>query len=170
MKRKNLGLFAGIGSAIILGIIFTGAGMASQKTLVVSSSEQRIDYGNRIFVYEGGVIATWDDIVLEADEMDVYLTEENTLKEIMARGNVKVIQKEKNRQVSGESVIFVAEDDKLIMEGQVRYQDELGNDLQADKMTIWIGTERIEAEGAPVKAIYILQESEEEQTSDPTSG
>ncbi len=162
MKRKNISISKGIGLVVILGIIFTGAGMASQKTLVVSSSEQRIDYGNRVFIYEGEVVATWDDIVLEADEMDVYLTEENALKEIMARGNVKVIQKEKNRLVSGESVIFIAEDDRLIMEGQVHYRDELGNDLQAHKMTIWIKAERIEAEGTPVKAIYILQEPEEE--------
>ncbi|HDZ49708.1 MAG TPA: hypothetical protein ENH69_00630, partial [Candidatus Aerophobetes bacterium] len=122
----------------------------------------RIDYGNQVFTYKGEVKATWEDIVLEADEMEVYLTEENALKEIIARGNVKVIQREKNRQVNGESAIYVAEDDRLIMEGQVHYQDELGNDLKADKMTIWIKTEKIEAEGTPVEAIYVLKELEEE--------
>lgn len=162
MKKKSISLFAGIGLVLIVGIIFAGAAMANQNTLVVSSSEQRIDYGNRVFTYKGEVKATWGDIVLEADEMEVYLTEENTLKEIIARGNVKVIQKEKNRQVIGESAIYVAEDDRLIIEGQVHYQDELGNDLKADKMTIWIKTEKIEAEGTPVKAIYVLKELEEE--------
>lgn len=161
MKRKNISLFTEIGLVLILSIIFAGAAVANQKTLVVSSSEQRIDYGNRVFTYKGEVNATWEDIVLEADEMDVYLTEENTLKEIIARGNVKVIQKDKNRQVNGESAIITG-DDRLIMEGQVHYQDELGNDLQAHKMTIWIKTEKIEAEGTPVKAIYILKELEEE--------
>jgi hypothetical protein len=29
-------------------------------------------------------------------------------------------------------------------------------------MTIWIKTERLEAEGTPVKAIYVLEELEEE--------
>ncbi len=162
MKKKSISLFAGIGLVLILGIIFAGAAVANQETLVVSSSEQRIDYGNRVFIYKGEVKASWGDIVLDADEMEVYLTEENTLKEIIARGNVKVIQKEKNRQVNGESAIYIAEDDKLIMEGQVYYQDELGNDLKADKMTIWIRTEKIEAEGTPVEAIYVLKELEEE--------
>lgn len=162
MKRKTISLFPEIGLVLILSIIFAGAAVANQKTLVVSSSEQRIDYGNRVFTYKGEVKATWEDIVLEADEMEVYLTEENTLKEMIARGNVKVIQKEKNRQVNGESAIYVAEDDRLIMEGQVHYRDELGNDLQGHKMTIWIKTEKIEAEGTPVKAIYILKEVEEE--------
>ncbi len=162
MKKKSISLFAEIGLVLILSIIFAGAAMANQKTLVVSASEQRIDYVNQVFTYKGEVKATWEDIVLEADEMEVYLTEENTLKEMIARGNVKVIQKEKNRQVSGESAIYVAEDDRLIMEGQVHYRDELGNDLKADKMTIWVKTEKIEAEGTPVKAIYILEELEEE--------
>ena len=162
MKGENISLFAEIGLVLILSIVFAGTAAANQKTLVVSSSEQRIDYGNQVFTYKGEVKATWEDIVLEADEMEVYLTEENTLKEIIARGNVKVIQREKNRQVNGESAIYVAEDDRLIMEGQVHYQDELGNDLKADKMTIWIKTEKIEAEGTPVEAIYVLKELEEE--------
>ncbi len=162
MKGKNISLFAEIGLVLILSIVFAGTAAANQKTLVVSSSEQRIDYGNQVFTYKGEVKATWEDIVLEADEMEVYLTEENALKEIIARGNVKVIQREKNRQVNGESAIYVAEDDRLIMEGQVHYQDELGNDLKADKMTIWIKTEKIEAEGTPVEAIYVLKELEEE--------
>ncbi len=162
MKRKSISLLAEIGLVLILSIIFAGTAVANQKTLVVSSSEQKIDYGNQVFTYRGEVRAVWEDIVLEADEMEVYLTEENTLREIIARGNVKVIQKEKNRQVSGESAIYLAEDDRLIMEGQVHYQDELGNDLRADKMTIWIKTEKIEAEGTPVEAIYVLEELGEE--------
>ena len=163
MKMKRMNSFAEIGLALILGIIFTGAATANQKTLVVSSSEQRIDYRNRVFIYKGEVKATWEDIVLEADEMEVHLTGEDTLKEIIARGNVKVTQKEKNRQVSGESAIYIAEDDKLIIEGQAYYQDELGNNLRADKITLWVATEKLEAEGTPVKAIYILKELEEEE-------
>ena len=162
MKRKRMNFFVGVGLVLILSVILTGASLANQKTMVVSSSEQKIDYGNRVFIYKGEVKATWEDIVLEADEMEVYLTEENTLREIVARGNVKVLQKEKNRQVSGASAIYTAEDDKLIVEGQAHYQDELGNELQADKITLWIATERLEAEGTPVKAIYVLEELEEE--------
>ncbi len=162
MKRKSISLFAEIGLVFILGIIFAGAATANQETLIVSSSQQRIDYGNRVFIYEGEVRATWGDIVLQADEMEVHLTEENTLKKITARGNVKVIQKEKNRIVSGESAIYIAEDDRLIIEGQAHYQDELGNDLKADKITLWITTEKLEAEGTPVEAIYVLKKLEEE--------
>ena len=162
MKKKSASLFVEIGLVFIVVIVLAGAAMADQKTLVVTSSEQRIDYGNRVFIYEGEVRAAWEDIVLESDKMEVHLTEENTLREIIASGNVRVLQIEKNRQVEGESATYLAEDDRLIMEGQVHYQDELGNDLQAYKMIIWIRTEKIEAEGSPVTAIYVLKELEEE--------
>jgi lipopolysaccharide transport protein LptA len=162
MNRKRRSFFVGMGLVLISSIICAGTALANQKTMVVSSLEQKIDYENQIFVYTGEVKATWGDIVMEADEMEVYLTEENTLKEIVGRGNVKVLRKETNRQVTGTSAIYTPEDDKLIVEGQAHYQDELGNDLQADKITLWITTEKIEAEGTPVTAIYVLKELEEE--------
>lgn len=162
MKTKKINSFVVAGLILIISVILAGTALAAQKMLVVSSSEQKIDYGNQVFIYKGEVKATWENIVLEADEMEVYLTEENVLKEIVARGNVKVLQKEKGRQVSGASAVYSAEDSRLVIEGQVYYQDALGNELRADKMTIWIKTERLEAEGTPVKAIYVLEELEEE--------
>ena len=162
MKRKKRSFFVGMGLVFISSIICAGTALANQKTMEVSSLEQKIDYENQIFVYRGEVRAIWGDIVMEADEMEVYLTEKNTLKEIIARGNVKVLRKEKNRQVTGTSAIYTPEDDKLIVEGQAHYQDELGNELKADKITLWITTERIEAQGTPVIAIYVLEELGEE--------
>lgn len=170
MKMKRMALLIGVGLILILSIALAETTLAAQRTMVVSSSEQRIDYGNRVFVYKGEVKASWEDIVLEADEMEVYLTEENTLKEIIAKGNVKVVQEKKGRTVKGAMATYTAEDDVLIMAGQAHYQDEMGNDLQAQKITMWIETEKLEAEGTPVKAIYVLEELEEEETGGPAGG
>lgn len=170
MRRRKISFFTGIGLVLILSIIFTGTVLAAEKTLIVTSSQQRIDYANRTLFYKGEVKAIWEDITLEADEMEVYLTEENTLKEIIARGNVKVLQKKKKREVRGAMATYNAEEDKLIVEGQVHYQDELGNNLQAEKMILWIGTEKLEAEGAPVKATYVLERLKKEKVGGSTSG
>jgi len=170
MKRKRVSFLIGAGLILSLGIALIETAVAAEKMLVVSSSQQRIDYGNRVLFYKGEVKATWGDIVLEADEMEVYLTEENTLKEIVARGNVKVLQEKKKRHVNGAMATYTAEDDRLIVEGQAHYQDELGNDLQAQKIIIWIGMEKLEAEGTPVKATYVLEELKEEKAGGSTSG
>jgi len=165
-----MSFFIGVGLVLILSIILAGTVLAADKTLLVTSSQQRIDYGNRVLFYKGEVKAVWKDIVLEADEMEVYLTEKNTLKEIIAKGNVKVLQKEKKRQISGAMATYDAKEDRLIMEGQAHYQDELGNDLQAEKIILWIGTEKLEAEGTPVKATYVLEELKKEKAGGSASG
>ncbi len=162
MEKKRIGFLIGAGLTLILSITLMEAALAAQKELSVEASWQKIDYGNQVFFFRGEVKATWNAMVIEADEMEVYLTEENDLREIVAKGNVKVFQGEKKRYVTGARATYTAEDDRLIIEGQAHYQDELGNDLQAEKIILWIEIEKLEAEGTPVKAIYVLKEPEEE--------
>ncbi len=153
---------------LIMGLILWVAMSLSstvfaQKELVVSSLHQRIDYANRILFYEGKVEATWEDLLLQSDEMQVYLTKENDLKEIIAKGNVSITQRDKKRQVTGQMSTYSGEDDKLMIQGSAHYHDELGNDLLAEKISIWLGTEKLEAEGAPVQATYALGSLREEE-------
>jgi len=162
MEKKRIGFLIGAGLTLILSITLMEAALAAQKELSVEASWQKIDYGNQVFFFRGEVKAAWNAMVIEADEMEVYLTEENDLREIVAKGNVKVFQGEKKRYVTGAMATYTAEDDRLIIEGQAHYQDELGNDLQAEKIILWIATEKLEAEGTPVEAIYVLKELEEE--------
>ncbi|MFQ5835380.1 MAG: LptA/OstA family protein, partial [bacterium] len=106
---------------------------------------------------------TWEDLLLLSDEMQVYLTKENNLKEIIAKGNVSITQGNKKRQVTGQMATYTGEDDKLVMQGNAHYHDELGNDLLGEKITIWLGIEKLEAEGTPVQATYVLGSLKEEE-------
>ncbi|MFQ6067511.1 MAG: LptA/OstA family protein [bacterium] len=153
--KKKVRLFLGLG--VILWVVMSLCSIVSaQKELVVSSSQQRIDYANRILFYKGKVKATWEDLLLLSDEMEVYLTKENDLKEIIAKGNVSITQGDKKRQATGQMATYTGEDDKITIEGNAHYHDELGNDLLAEKISIWLGTEKLEAEGTPVQATYVL--------------
>lgn len=153
-----------LGMVLILWVIMSlSSTVFAQKELVVSSSQQRIDYTNRILFYRGEVKATWEDLLLLSDEMEVYLTEENNLKEVIAKGNVSITQGNKKRQATGQMATYTGEDDKLIIQGNAHYHDELGNDLLAEKIIIWIGTEKLEAEGSPVQATYVLGSLREEE-------
>ncbi len=157
-----------LGMVLILWVIMSlSSTVFAQKELVVSSSQQRIDYANRILFYIGEVKATWGDLLLLSDEMEVYLTEENNLKEVIAKGNVSITQGitqgNKKRQATGQMATYTGEDNKLIIQGNAHYHDELGNDLLAEKITIWIGTEKLEAEGSPVQATYVLGSLREEE-------
>jgi lipopolysaccharide transport protein LptA len=160
--KKKVRLILGMG-LVVWVVMSLSSIVFAQKELVVSSSQQRIDYANRILFYKGKVKATWEDLLLLSDEMQVYLTKENNLKEVIAKGNVSVTQGNKKRQATGQMATYTGEDDKLIIQGNAHYHDELGNDLLAEKISIWIGTEKLEAEGSPVQATYVLGSLKEEE-------
>jgi len=156
MGRK---IFIMSGLMLLFSVSLAGATSAAQKTLEITSSYIRIDYDSGAIYYSGNAKAVWEGVIMEADEMEIFLTEENTVERIEARGNVKVIQEEEKRQAGGEIAIYIAEDDKFVLENKAYYYDESGSSLLAEKITIWIEAERLEAEGiegVPIKATYIL--------------
>lgn len=156
MGRK---IFMISGLILLFSVSLAGVTSAAQKTLEITSSYIRIDYNSGVVYYQGNVEAVWENTIMEADEMQIFLTEENTMERIEAKGNVKVIQEEGKRQAGGEIGIYTAEDDKFVLENKAYYHDESGNSLLAEKIIIWIETERLEAEGtegAPIRATYIL--------------
>ena len=130
----------------------------SRVELTVTSQYQKVDYANRVFVYSGEVRLDWDDLIVEADEISAYLTEENTLMRIVAQGNVRITDGTRNMKAFCELATFTPEDDKIVLEGSAQYEDEFGNTLLADRVILWRGEERMEATGSPVKATYFLEE------------
>ena len=151
-------IFSRTGGVIFLMIVFCGGVFAQQpkEELVVTSRHQRIDYTNRVFIYSGEVRLDWKDLRVEADEISAYLTEENTLMKMVAKGKVRIT--EKTRKTSCELATYTPEDDKIVLEGSARYEDEFGNTLLADKVILWRGEEKMEATGSPVRATYFLEE------------
>lgn len=156
MRRK---IFMISGLILLFSVSLAGAISAAQETIEITSSSIRIDYDSGAVYCKGDAKAVWGGVIMEADEMQIFLTEENTVEKIEARGNVKVIQEKEKREAGGEMAIYTAEDDKFVLEDKAYYYDESGNSLLAEKIIIWIEAERLEAEGiegVPVKATYIL--------------
>ncbi|NQS89028.1 hypothetical protein HQ584_04480 [Patescibacteria group bacterium] len=149
---------------VILGL--SHPGLAQQK-LTVTASQQSIDYTKNLLVYRGDVEATWEDLKLRAEQVEVYLTKENTLNKIVAREQVKITRATNNIQVSCRIATYTYEDGILTLEGDVQYADEMGINLLAEQMVIWTKEEKLEAKGSPVEATYILGK---EETSGPASG
>jgi len=149
---------------VILGL--TQLSFAQQK-LMVTSSEQSINYSKHLLIYKGDVKVTWEDLKLEAEQMEVYLTDKNTLNRIVANGKVKLNRTVNNIQVNCQTATYTYEDGILTLEGDVQYTDKMGNNLLAEQMVIWTEEERLEAKGSPVTATYILGE---EEKSGLTSG
>jgi len=127
----------------------------AEEKLVVISDQQKIDYAKRVLSYQGNVEASWENYIFKASQLEIYLTEKNTLERIVAMGGVKITQNEL-MQASCQKIVYTASDGLLILEGDVNYKDNLGNTLLAQKVSIWTLEKKLEAEGTPVKATYIV--------------
>jgi len=154
----------------LMVIIFLGSSGLSQAAsgksqFIVTSSRQEIDYKNRVFVYKGNVKAQWGEISLEAETLETYITAENVLQRIVGKEKVKLVQG--GREANCQLFTYTFKDDKTVLEGDVHYTDQLGNTLTADKVIIWEKGERLEAEGSPVRATFILEE--EKKNVSPSS-
>lgn len=146
---------------VLLGVFFSSQGICAneERKITVSSDRQSIDYSKKILTYQGNVKISWDNYFVEAEKVDVYLAPDNTLDRIVATGGVKISQ-DKKAQGSCQKLSYSARENTVILEGQVSYLDEMGNTFLAQKITIWIEEKKLEAEGNPVEATYILKEEE----------
>lgn len=156
MRRLTILIFV---FAVVVAVPMGKVALGEQQKITVTSDQQSIDYAKRIIVYQGNVRITWKDYRIEADEVEVFLTQKETLEKIVATDRVKINQGEKING-SCQKVTYFAHEDILVLEGEVEYQDNIGNNLQAQKVTIWAKEKKLQAEGKPVKAIYILKEEE----------
>ncbi len=156
-----------MGGAAVLMILFSGwaLGQEPEEQLTVTSQHQKVDYVNRIFVYSGEVLLEWKDVVIEGDEVSVYITEENTLIKLVAKGRVRITEKETKTKTSGEMATYTAEDDKIVLEGNAQYEDDFGNTILADRIVLWREERRMEATGSPVRATYFLEEVQVDSSS-----
>ena len=126
MRRK---IFMISGLILLFSVSLAGATSAAQETIEITSSSIRIDYDSGAVYCKGDAKAVWGGVIMEADEMQIFLTEENTVEKIEARGNVKVIQEEGKRQAGCEMAIYTAEDDKFVLEIKAYYYDESGKGI-----------------------------------------
>jgi lipopolysaccharide transport protein LptA len=156
-----------MGGAAVLMILFSGwaLGQEPEEQLTVTSQHQKVDYVSRIFVYSGEVLLDWKDVVIEGDEVSVYITEENTLIKLVAKGKVRITEKETKTKTSGEMATYTAEDDKIVLEGNAQYEDDFGNTILADRIVLWREERRMEATGSPVRATYFLEEVQVDSSS-----
>jgi lipopolysaccharide transport protein LptA len=137
-----------------LTVMLAVAGSAAEEPLTVTSQEQILDYRSRVATYTGQVRATHTQFVFEAERVEVYFTEANTVDHITAVGQVNVTQAGGARQASCRTATYRAGAEIVELEQDVRYEDELGNRLQAERITIYLEEQRLEATGAPVTSTF----------------
>ena len=96
--------------------------------------------------FKGNVIAKQEDITIQTDLMVVsYDPESKKLKEIIAHGNVRVVQAD--RRATSKKATFHQNENKVVLDGDVVIR-EGDNVLRGERVTYYIDEERSVVEGA----------------------
>ncbi len=119
------------------------------ETIVITSESLVADNKKNTATFQGSVKAVKGDIILFADEMTVFYTEDQgKIKRIVAEGNTKLVQGK--RIITSDKAEYFVEKETIILTGNP-IASEGNNVISGTKMEYFINNERVVVEKSKVK-------------------
>jgi len=142
-EKKGVGKSGGKGLKTDKGFGFT----ASRAPIDITSDTVEADQKTNTVTFKGNVIAKQEDTTLYSNTLVVtYDPNTKKLKEIIAVGNVKVVQLD--RRATGQKATFDQEKNKVVLDGEAVAR-EGANVIRGERITFYVDEERTVVE--PVK-------------------
>ena len=142
-EKKSVGKSGEKGLKTDKGFGFT----ASRAPIDITSDTVEAEQKTNTVTFKGNVIAKQEDTTLYANTLVVtYDPNTKKLKEIIAVGNVKVVQLD--RRATGQKATFDQEKNKVVLDGEAVAR-EGANVIRGERITFYVDEERTVVE--PVK-------------------
>jgi lipopolysaccharide export system protein LptA len=124
----------------------TGFGFTSSRAPIdITSDTVEGDQKQNTVTFKGNVVAKQEEMTLYANTLVVvYNPNTKTLKEIVATGNVKVVQLD--RRATGQKVTFDQDENKVVLDGDAVIR-EGANVIRGERITFYVDEERSVVEG-----------------------
>ena len=117
----------------------TGFGFTASRAPIYIDSDT-LEANQKEVIYKGNVVARQEDITLYANTLTIiYDSETKKLKEIIATGNVKVVQLD--RRATGQKVTFDQDKNKVVLDGDAVIR-EGANVIRGERITFYVEEER----------------------------
>jgi lipopolysaccharide export system protein LptA len=113
---------------------------ASRAPINIDSDRLEADQKTNTITYKGNVIAKQEDVTLYANMLVIsYDPDTKKLKEIVATGNVKVVQLD--RRATGQKVTFDQDKNKVVLDGDAVVREGT-NVIRGERITFYVEEER----------------------------
>ena len=120
---------------------------ASRAPIDIASDTMEADQKQNKVTFKGNVVAKQEDVTLYANTLVIiYDPDMKKLKEIIATGNVKVVQLD--RRATGQKVTFDQDKNKVVLDGDAVVREGT-NVIRGERITFYVEEERSVVE--PVK-------------------
>ncbi|MCJ7803080.1 MAG: lipopolysaccharide transport periplasmic protein LptA [Desulfobacterales bacterium] len=118
---------------------------ASRAPIDITSDTVEADQKTNRVTFKGNVVAKQEDTTLYANTLTItYDQNTKKVKEIVAVGNVKVVQLE--RRASGQKATFDQDKNKMVLDGEAVVR-EGANVIRGERITFYVDEERSVVEG-----------------------
>lgn len=100
------------------GLLEKGADEDKDKPVEITSERMRSLDGGKKIIFSGNVIATWGELTINSDILEIYNSKETKSQtdEIVAIGNVIITKK--NKRAKGDRAVYLDKLQKIILTGK----------------------------------------------------
>lgn len=144
---------------------------ASRSPIDITSDTVEADGKQNTATFKGNVVAKQEDVTLYAHTLlIIYDPDTKKLKEIVATGNVKVVQMD--RRATGQKVTFDQDKNKVVLDGDAVVR-EGANVIRGERITFYVEEERSVVEptkGGRVSTSITPPAKEEGEEKKPKEG
>jgi lipopolysaccharide export system protein LptA len=113
---------------------------ASRAPIDITSDTVEADQKQNRVTFKGNVVAKQEDVTLYANTIVInYDPDTKKLKEIIATGNVKVVQQD--RRATGQKVTFDQDKNKVVLDGDAVVREGT-NVIRGERITFYVEEER----------------------------
>lgn len=129
------------------GVGFGGFGLTSNRAPVdITSDTLEANNKQSIVIFKGNVVAKQEDVTVFTNVMTVYYdSETKKVKEIVATGNVKIVQLDK--RATSQKATFYQNENKVVLEGDAVLRDG-DNVVRGERVTHFADEDKTIVEGA----------------------
>ncbi len=118
---------------------------ASRAPIDITSDTVEAFQKENTVVFKGNVIAKQEDTTLQANTLTIYYDPDTKkIKEILASGNVKVVQLD--RRATGQRATFNQDQNKIVLDGDAVVR-EGDNVIRGDRIIFYVDEERSVVQG-----------------------
>ena len=144
---------------------------ASRAPIDITSDTVEMDQKKNTATFKGNVVAKQEDVTLYANTLlIIYDPDTKKLKEIIATGNVKVVQLD--RRATGQKVTFDQDKNKVVLDGDAVVREGT-NVIRGERITFYVEEERSVVEpgkGGRVSTSITPPPKEEGEEKKPKEG
>ncbi|MBI3753798.1 MAG: lipopolysaccharide transport periplasmic protein LptA [Deltaproteobacteria bacterium] len=119
------------------------------QPITITSNSMEARKKENLVIFKGDVKAEQKDYTLYSKELYVYYADGQQIKEMIATGDVKIVQA--NKMATGEKAVYTREDRTVVLTGNPQVEQDCDS-VKGDKITIFLDEDKSLVEGS-VKAV-----------------